>query len=330
MILSFQSDKEELTLYLRERGFIPPDQSVLSLEKPGEGNMNFVARVRTQSNSIIVKQANPYVQKYPHIQAPRERIFVEAEFYKVIKKYNNLSASMPFFIGLDEKNYILVLEDLGTSSDFTFLYQKGKELSKMELSELVQFLNELHTIPLNELKSYPSNLGLRKLNHEHLFIYPFAEDNGFDLNKIQQGLQELAMTYKTQKEFKSKTGKLGDIYLSEGSTLLHGDFYPGSWLKTRTRLKIIDPEFSYAGRKEFDLGIFMAHLKMSEAANQHLDWVASHYETGQQFDWNLCYQFLGIEIMRRIIGLAQLPFDLTLEEKEKLLKQAHQYIMKGA
>ena len=43
--------------------------------------------------------------------------------------------------------------------------------------------------------------------------------------------------------------------MQNGDTLLHGDYYPGSWMRVRERLYIIDPEFSFAGPKEFDLGI---------------------------------------------------------------------------
>jgi 5-methylthioribose kinase len=128
--------------------------------------------------------------------------------------------------------------------------------------------------------------------------------------------------------FKNKVSELGRMYLSEGKTLLHGDYYPGSWIKAKDNLKIIDPEFSFVGNKEFELGIFIAHLKMIETVAEQIETVILKYNAGAHFNWGLCYQFAGIEIMRRIIGLAQLPFDLTLEEKESLLKEAHTYIIK--
>ena len=43
---------------------------------------------------------------------------------------------------------------------------------------------------------------MRALNHEHIFIYPLIEDNGFDLDNILEGLQEIAMIYKTDIAFK--------------------------------------------------------------------------------------------------------------------------------
>jgi 5-methylthioribose kinase len=328
MIISFQTTREVLGAFLKEQGFINPGEEVIRTEKPGEGNMNFVARIYTQKRSIIIKQANPYVQRYPQIPAPPERVLVEAEFYHTIQVYEDLATSMPTLIGIDATNHVIALQDMGASTDCIFLYQKGKSFGVTELKQLVEFLNKLHAIPFNQIANYSKNLALRKLNHEHLFIYPFIENNGFDLDQVQAGLQQIALTYKSDDMLKRKVSELGEIYLSQGNTLVHGDFYPGSWLKTKNGLKIIDPEFSFVGRRETELGIFIAHLKMSEASNEQFDKVMSNYQAGKDFNWKMCYQFAGIEIMRRIIGLAQLPLDLTLEEKNNILKEAHSYILK--
>ena len=43
----------------------------------GEGNMNYTLRVRTNGRSIILKQARPWVEKYPVIDAPDERAVVK-------------------------------------------------------------------------------------------------------------------------------------------------------------------------------------------------------------------------------------------------------------
>ena len=75
-------------------------------------------------------------------------------------------------------------------------------------------------------------------------IHTYA-DNGFDLNTIQNGLQELSLKYKDNEQLKRTVEKLGKLYLGIGRTLVHGDYYPGSWLKTKTGVKIIDPEFSH-------------------------------------------------------------------------------------
>jgi 5-methylthioribose kinase len=47
-----------------------------------------------------------------------------------------------------------------------------------------------------------------------------------------------------------------------------------------------------------------------------------NYKKGTDFDEKLLNQFVGVEILRRVIGLAQLPLSLSLETKKKLLKEA--------
>jgi 5-methylthioribose kinase len=117
------------------------------------------------------------------------------------------------------------------------------------------------------------------------------------------------------------------LYLSDGPCLLHGDFYPGSFLKTDKGIKIIDPEFCFFGFAEFDLGVFIAHLKLSEQSQELIDLAYASYEKREDFNMNLLNQFVGIEILRRIIGLAQLPLTSTLQTRVSLCDEAKKLLM---
>jgi 5-methylthioribose kinase len=44
-------------------------------------------------------------------------------------------------------------------------------------------------------------------------------------------------------------------------------------------------------------------------------------------DVQLLSQFTGIEILRRLIGLAQLPLERSLEEKERLLELGYELVV---
>ena len=312
-----------ITAYLQSRQLINADETVLHAEKPGEGNMNYVLRITLPQRSLILKQARPYVEKYPSIPAPEERVIIEGEFYKLVQENAALKSSMPAIFEVDKANHILVLEDLGEAKDFTFLYQQSNQLSLKEAKALSKFISVLHNSSkpggVNELMA---NRKLRALNHEHIFMYPLMVDNGFDLNSIQQGLQELAMPFKNNEALKQAAKELGAVYLKDGDTLLHGDYYPGSWLKTGNGVKVIDPEFCFYGAREFDLGVMMAHLKMAQQADEITGLVLSSYQKPDGFDDDLFRAFIGMEIIRRIIGLAQLPLTLTLAQKESLLDEA--------
>ncbi len=103
---------------------------------------------------------------------------------------------------------------------------------------------------------------------------------------------------------------------------MHGDFYPGSWLKTGEEIKVIDPEFCFYGRPEFDLGVMQAHLLLAGEEENIFKNINEFYKKNTAFDEKLLQQFTGIEIIRRIIGLAQLPLTLSLQAKKELLQKA--------
>lgn len=339
MILDSQYP-EAIQQYLSRRGWICEDEPVVAVEKPGEGNMNYTLRVRTgqlgggkSNRSLIIKQSRAYVEKYPSIAAPAERAVTEGLFYRKTQTVPALNACQPNLLGLDSDHNILVMEDLGEASDFTNLYQPGITLTDAELSALIGYVSTLHN-QFRQATPDPAfaNAAMRALNHEHIFRYPFMLANGFDLDTVQPGLQAAAMPYKQNEVLKNTITQLGTVYLGEtqrgvGSTLLHGDYYPGSWLRTpdgqlAAGVKVIDPEFCFFGPAEFDLGVMLAHLHLSEQPETVVEGAKTLYERPAGFDEQLLRQFTGVEIMRRLIGLAQLPVSLSLEKKIDLLKKA--------
>ncbi len=313
----------EVETYLRKKNWISPQEKITSTEKPGEGNMNFVNRVVTDKKSLILKQSRPWVQKYPQIDAPVERINVEYHFYHFIAPYKNINKYTPAVIGFDPDQFILAMEDLGNGADYTYLYEREKQLSPAEVKALSGLLSVLHQVQVDEEERKKfDNQAMKMLNHEHIFVFPFALDNGFDLDDIQQGLQKVSLEYKQNEKLKTSIRELGEVYLQDPDILLHGDYYPGSWLKVDSSLKLIDPEFSYFGKAEFDLGVMLAHLKMAQQPEETLQQVLASYEQSAGFDVSLMWAFAGVELMRRIIGIAQLPLSLNLAEKESLLQEA--------
>ena len=320
---------QALTAYLQNRGLLAAHDFVIRAEKPGEGNMNYTLRlIFNERESLICKQARPYVEKYPSIPAPQERILVEGNFYATLSENDAIAAYMPAIIHLDSENYILLLEDIGQANDLSYLYQKGETLSTDDAASLGAYLHILHSqFKETHTSDLSANRTLRALNHEHIFVYPLLLENGFNLDDIQAGLQELALVYKNDEALKAKAETLGAEYLADGTTLLHGDYYPGSFLASEKGLQVIDPEFSFYGFLEFDLAVLVAHLKLAQQSKTVLNSVLKAYNKPASFNENRFNAFVGIEIMRRLIGLAQLPLALNLNEKEALLHEAYELIM---
>ena len=319
-------DPGGLERYLQRLGVIGMDVSVESVEKAGEGNMNCTLRVRAGELSLIVKQSRPWVERYPEIEAPWDRVLSEARWYLLASPHEAVSRRMPRQLELDPKNRVLVLEDLGRSSDFTGVYA-GQQLDLEELRTLVDWLSDLHAIDF-QAKSRASlaNLPMRKLNHEHIFRFPLETGNDLDLDAITPGLRAEADHLGQSTEYVNRVAALGESYLEPGAALLHGDFFPGSWLRTARGPAVIDPEFGFFGPAEFDVGVLLAHLYLAAQGEPAHEVAVSCYRASAGFDWSVALAFCGVEIMRRLIGVAQLPLSQGIEEKRRLLELSHDLV----
>ncbi len=320
--ISLSQTPNELTTFLQKKGWLSPkDAPVVSIDRAGEGNMNVVLRVKTGHRSFILKQSRPYVEKYRQIPAPLERIAVEHRFYQDIHS-SSQQKHFPKILGYDPRDHILMLEDLGRCDDMTSCYAE-REIKDNQIHELIHIAKTIHTTPT--AKGFPKNLALRKLNHQHIFELPFMTDNGFSLDDVQSGLQALSMPYKRDRQLKEKVKQLGERYLGSGKVLIHGDYYPGSWMTCMDKIYVIDPEFCFIGLAEFDLGVMAAHLIMATMKTDYLDTIGEYY--GENVSLELTSQIAGTEIIRRIIGLAQLPLSRTLDEKAYLLQEARNLVI---
>lgn len=308
--------------FLQEKNWLSsPTEHILAVEKPGAGNMNVVLRVKTNERSFILKQSRPFVQKYQQIEAPLDRIDVEYRFYQNVQQ-EALAQQLPKILAYDKQEYLMMMEDLGQCEDMTSVYQE-RRIPPENIAILTNFLSVIHQQKAPD--KYPENLSLRQLNHQHIFVLPFLENNGFQLDEVQTGLQAVSMAYKKEEGLKMIIDKIGQQYLSAGNTLIHGDYYPGSWMQANEQLYVIDPEFSFLGFPEFDLGVMAAHLLMA-TSNMEIPQVIFQQYKGP-LDQQLSQQITGIEIMRRLIGLAQLPLERSLEEKVDLLQAARKMIL---
>ncbi len=316
--------QEEMATYLSEQGFLIPGEEVMAVVPAGEGNMNATLRVLTSRRCIIVKQSRPWVARFPHLDAPVERILIERNFHQAIARHRFLSGHMPDLLRADAENYVIILEDVGPVDDLSVIYSEQASMGRKQLTTLLRYASDLHTL---EVGSFPSNRLLKKLNHAHIFDLPFRRDNDFPLDAIYPGLAAVAVPYQHDGRLRSAVAELGEIYLGEGEHLVHGDFYPGSFLQEEDRLYVIDAEFAHLGRPEFDIGVLMGHLLMSQASEKRIHQIEADYKKPAGFDVALARSFCYVEIIRRIIGIAQLPLTLNLDERKHLLERAREGLL---
>lgn len=302
-------DKAAIGARLSSLGWLCPGETIDNIERAGDGNLNLVLRITAAGRSVILKQARPWVEKYPDIPAPVERSAVEAGFYRLVEQNAALRSYMPALVAADHGWHLLLLEDLGTQGDATDLY-RGATLSAEERAHLIRFLVALHAITNVDARAQmPGNSAMIALNHHYIFHQSFSSDSA------DAGLALVAAT-------------LGERYLAGHGVMLHGDFYPGAWVRTPAGLRIIDPEFCLFGPREFDLGIMAAHLMIAGGAATAATDIGAHYEAagGGAVDAALIARFTGVEIWRRLLGVAQLPLAITDAEREQMINLARRLI----
>ncbi len=322
-------DVAGLTNYLRHQQWLAADETIRAVAKAGEGNMNCTLRVTTNQRSFIIKQSRPWVEKYPTIAAPWERALIEGRFYQLVAQHAALQNQMPRLLCSDSASRINLFEDLGASDDLTWLYAGERQLELAQVETLAAYLTQLHCSFLTHSdKPAFANRAMRELNHFHIFTFPLQPDNGFDLDAITPGLSAAAQTLKDDAAYVARVTELGALYLQDGVTLLHGDFFPGSWLQTADGLKVIDPEFCFFGAAEFELGVMLAHLHLTAQPASVIDRLWQSYQPASS-NWQpaLVEQFAGVEIMRRLIGVAQLPLTVGLTRKQDLLLRSRQLVL---
>ncbi|MEM7503496.1 MAG: phosphotransferase [Pseudomonadota bacterium] len=287
-----------------------------SLTVAGAGNMNRTFRAQLSAGgTLILKQAVDHVAKYPQIPAPIERARVEADFYAAVSSQPAVADRMPKLLGYDETNRILCLGDLGGGGDLTSIYPHesgGRRAASAEVVRgLIDWLSLLHALP--PPNAFPTNRGMRELNHEHIFDLPFAAAT-HEMVGTEFGPRTLrrAAAIASDTALKHAADALGEIYLGEAPhasqpALLHGDYYPGSWLEVDGAVFVLDPEFAFVGPAEFDVGVLIAHLCFAQLELDTIDDLLTHYRAPEQFSRALANRFAGVELIRRLLGVAQLP-----------------------
>lgn len=320
MTLLSATDPATVSAYLADQNFLQAGESLEALASAGEGNMNVTLKVTTNRRIFVLKQSRPFVARFPDIPAPIERIAVERDFLAATSDDDALFARQPAVLHYDAANYAMILEYLAGARDMSYVY-KDATIGEKTLRHLGAYLSALHRTPLGD---FPENKELRALNHAHIFDLPFQPENGFPLGEMVPGLAALARPYQQDDALREAAAELGEVYLSNGPILVHGDFYPGSFMERGGELLVIDGEFAHPGYAEFDLGVLLAHLEMARLPHAA---VLTAYERAPGFEEDLMHRFRAVEIMRRLIGIAQLPLGLSLAEKSQLLEQARQVLV---
>jgi 5-methylthioribose kinase len=270
--------------------------------------MNLTLRLRTDRRSVILKQARPWVEKYDHIPAPWDRSLYEQGFYQRVRGIHAVAGAMPALLQADEHARAILLEDLGEASDFTTLYAGGGWTAD-ERDALAAFLAALHSETRGTADPEFVNRDMRLLNHEHIFVVPLAENNGVDVDAFESGLSAYAAKLRADDKYVGAVTETGERYLRDGECLLHGDYFPAVGCERRKAFASSTRNFvSTAPRNST-----WAYASRTCAWPRVHGKKPNHSSTpirGQaprRPDEEYVARYAAVEVMRRILGVAQLP-----------------------
>ena len=111
-------------------------------EAAGDGNINWVRRIRSRAGSVVVKQAGPRLQKFPEYAVSPDRILHEARYYHAALRFDRDDVC-PRVLHLDTDQRVLVLEDLGECERLDAALRRGADVSHA-LCRIAAFLGRVH------------------------------------------------------------------------------------------------------------------------------------------------------------------------------------------
>jgi 5-methylthioribose kinase len=343
---------------------ISTSQSILSLfdininhiTELSEGNVNQVFRILlTNDKSYVLKYAPPFAFKYQDIKINSERNSFEAELLKYL--YNLSPNNFPKVHGVLLEENILLMQDLSPAVILRDELIKGVIFPNLatQINECFSSYNKPFTSNIDILNKFKNGIDeLQDITKNFIFRMPFylcsKTDVLLDDNVKAWFIENIIKNQKLM----DKREYMENLYFTKQFCLIHGDLHSGSVMVTPNETFIIDPEFARVGCIEYDIGMFIANLLISQyAAKFHLkddlpryqifsNWIKSTIIEIQNHARNILNKkeyedmnsFCAIEIIRRIAAPAKVA-DLTtiydIESKNeieiKLLKLAKELIL---
>ncbi len=265
-------DTESVKTYLTEQLGIFSSQEHLAAEEIGDGNINYVFRVRSEMSgkSIIVKQADRLLRSSGRpLDITRSKREAEA-----LRIYAALTPHLiPQLYRYDEEMSAICMEDISACGSLRKELMAGHPLPDQFAENAAAFLADA-VFPTSDLFVPPEekkeqvkdfiNPELCAISETLVFSEPYC--NGKNRNRITAGNESFVrnMLY-TDEALKAEVAALRETFMNKAEALIHGDLHTGSIFIGRegtngSCMKVIDPEFAFYGPLGYDLGNLIANL----------------------------------------------------------------------
>ncbi|BCS31952.1 hypothetical protein TBR22_A11560 [Luteitalea sp. TBR-22] len=319
---------EELTCFLRVRGWIPATATVVDRTRLGGGRTATTVRITTSEGTTrILRQPGAGTRdEGRHSASPADRLAVEGEFYRLVQPWPAVAERMPTCLGVDRSDHVIALEDLGGSAPLMGLYD-GEPLSATDADDLAGYLVALHGVPgsEDELGALRSD-GVRLARHAERFEEPFAAARVDALATRVPRLVRLVDALRTDVHVRATMRDLGGRFLEGTGTLLHGDFRPARWMPAPGGIRVLAPGLATAGPASLDVGFFVAHLLLAGQSHATVSGALHRYRRGATLDLVEVSACAGLEIIRGRLGADPVPGEPAPHRVEAEVEYARQLL----
>jgi 5-methylthioribose kinase len=307
-------DESNVFEYLRSIRCLGPDEAA-SLEPAGDGNINWVRRIRTRggTRSFVLKQARAALERFPEYQVSTERLIFEARYFELTAAWDP-ERVRPEILHLDPEQRVLVLEDLGDAERLDAALARGAPAGA-PLRRLAGFLGRVHAQTRDPaLAEHLRNGEMQRLHGDHIFALPYRP-NEFPLSPA---LARCAREVWSDNELRERIDAAFARYLEPHGALVHADAQAGNILLAERGAVLLDAEIAHVGDPAFDVGVLLAHVMLPAIARGEVEsarasvretwdaYVAAHGVSGLPRYAEVA-RYAGIEMLRRTIGAARIP-----------------------
>ncbi|MGB0732816.1 MAG: S-methyl-5-thioribose kinase [Pontibacterium sp.] len=265
------SNDAEIIAFVHQHTDLVGEVADFNVSEIGDGNINFIYRVaNTQGQSVIVKQALPYVriigEGWP---LSLDRVRIEAEALAIEGQY--APAYVPKLFHFDAPRSAIIMEDVGDHENLRLALTERRALPNVA-KQLAEFLaNTLFYTSDMALDAYDrkKNLGsfinpdLCKITEDLFFLDPYCDHERNSYNPL---LVDDVHSLWGDEALKAEVAELKYRFLNNAQALLHGDLHSGSVFVRSDSTKVIDPEFAFYGPIGFDVGSVIGNLLLNYCA----------------------------------------------------------------
>jgi 5-methylthioribose kinase len=237
---------ENAVEYLRAQGWIGPGPA--RVEPLGWGVSNIVLRVKTPSETFVLKQSRPQLRTRDAWFSDLDRVYREQEVMEVLHPLLP-EPTVPRVLHADRANYVFAMSHAPAGARVWKESLLDGEVDLAVGKRAGTVLGRIH-------EATGANPALVERFRDHTVFVQLRVDPFY--RRVQERRPEVA----------AAVGPLVEQMLSLQEALCHGDYSPKNILTHDRGFTLVDYETAHLGDPTMDLGFFLSHLLL-KAVKQH-------------------------------------------------------------